>query len=165
MAEQPHSTSRREIFGTVATAAIGVSLAIPASAASSSSAWDRARRAYSIADEAMHHYDSQYYRPASERHYAWRSQWPMNANMADVPAMNAGWAVQSAHYDPIEARYDALVDARDAAAAALIATPAPTIGAVAMKIDMMIDDERWDDNDVAEKMRHIATDLHRLGGH
>lgn len=168
MAEQPYSTSRREIFGIVATAAIGVSIGVPALAQSGSVAtgiWDRAYRSYRAADDEMRQHDLRHYTPAAQRHLAWRSQWPMKANVDDVPALKAGWAAQSALYDPIEARHDELVDIRDAAAAALIATPAPTIGAIVTKMEILIKDDGWEDNDAGAKLCAILADLRRLGGH
>lgn len=165
MADNALTTNRRSFLSGSAAIVGAASLAsIPSSlsAQAGPSRWEAVCAAYAQADRAVNDYDRDFLRPASNRFTAWRSQYPSNANIGEMPHIKADYDAASALYDPVQERFDALVDARSDALDALLLCPAPNVLAVTYKAEVIVADARWDCNDFGEVMGQMLTDLRRF---
>jgi hypothetical protein len=81
------------------------------------------------------------YLPAHEIHAAVRGRWPIPYDFAADPEARAAVSASLAELQPFEDRLNALDRARDAALKRLLRTPAPDLPALALKIELAVDEE------------------------
>ncbi len=86
-------------------------------------------------------YRARDYLPAHEIHAAIRGRWPIPYDFADDPEARAAVSAALAEFQPFEDRLNALDSARYAALKRLLRTPAPDLSALALKIELIVDEE------------------------
>lgn len=86
-------------------------------------------------------YRARDYLPAHEIHAALRGRWPIPYDFAADPEAQAAVSASLAEFQPFEDRLNALGSARDSALKRLLRTPAPDLPALALKIELVVDEE------------------------
>jgi hypothetical protein len=81
------------------------------------------------------------YLPAHEIHAAIRGRWPIPYDFAADPEARAAVSASLAGFQPFEDRLNAVGSVRDAALKRLLRTPAPDLPALALKIELAVDEE------------------------
>jgi hypothetical protein len=76
-----------------------------------------------------------------EVHAAFRGRWPIPYDFAADPEARAAVCASLAGFQPFEDRLNALGSVRDAALKRLLQTPAPDLPALALKIELAVDEE------------------------
>ena len=89
----------------------------------------------------MADYRSREYLPAHEAQTAIRCRWPITYDFAVDPEAGAVANAALAAFQPFEDRLNALEDSRAAALKRLLRTPAPDLPALALKIELAVDQE------------------------
>jgi hypothetical protein len=103
--------------------------------------WERALAALREADAAVAAYRALDYLPAHESHAAIRGRWPIPYDFAADPDSRSTVRASLAEFQPFEDRLNALGSVRDVALKRLLHTPAPDLPALALKIELTIDEE------------------------
>lgn len=154
------STTRRGVLGVMTAIP---ALALPAiSALAWSSEWDGAKSAYLAADLAVKEHDRVYLTPVSERWTATRKQWPIDYDFKSDPAATAALDAISVDYDPVQARFDDLVDQEADAYEAMMRAPAPNMAAVHYKLRSGLDGDMTEHLSGGQLATIILADLERL---
>ena len=89
----------------------------------------------------MASYRARDYLPAHEIHAAIRGRWPIPYDFAADPEARAAVSASLTGFQPFEDRLNVLGSARDAALKRLLRTPAPDLPALALKIELAVDEE------------------------
>ena len=137
MAAQSHTTSRRALLGSLAAAPVfALAISAPATAAPQINAkpWLQALADYRQKEAAMNAYDRDYLIPISNEHAAFRGRYPTHYDFQADERARAVLDEIGTRYDPIQQRFDDLVDAHSDALLRLLATPAPNADALAIKL-------------------------------
>lgn len=164
---RPLFSANRRSFLSAASFAVVTAVATKPEvtlAAPQSAEWNKAHATYLAATKALGDFDRDFYTPACDRWEAWRGQWPNNARIENHPDMLAEVAFEEALFDPVEERFDELVGARTDALLGLISTPAPHHHAIAVKVEVMMEDDMWEREFFGDQMAHLQADLKRLSG-
>jgi hypothetical protein len=103
--------------------------------------WERALAGLRKAEAAVAAYRVSDYLPAHEIQAAIRGRWPIPYDFAADPDGRATVCAALAEFQPFEDRLNALNDARDDALKRLLRTPAPDLPALALKIELTVDEE------------------------
>jgi hypothetical protein len=138
-----HNPTRRALLGAAVFAPVLVAGSGGAAGAASVGRrrWDRALAALRDAEAAVAACRARDYLPAHEIHAAIRGRWPIPYDFAADPEARAAVSASLAEFQPFEDRLNALGDARDAAQKRLLRTPAPDLPALALKIELIVDEE------------------------
>ncbi len=144
-----HNPTRRALLGAAFVAPVlavgdgaaggGTRRGVPAGAGRHR--WDRAIAALREADAAVAAYRVGDYLPAHEIHAAIRSRWPIPFDFAANPEARATVRASLAEFQPFEDRLNAINGVREAALRRLLRTPAPDLPALALKIELIVDEE------------------------
>lgn len=102
--------------------------------------WDRALAALREAEAAVAAYRASDYLPAHTIHAAARDRWPIPYDLAADPQARAAVGASLAEFQPFEDRLGALGSARVTALKRLLLTPAPELPALALKIELAVDE-------------------------
>jgi hypothetical protein len=86
-------------------------------------------------------YRARDYLPAHEIHAAIRGRWPIPYDFAADPVARTAVSAALTEFQPFEDRLNALDSARDTALKHLLRTPAPDLPALALKIELAVDEE------------------------
>jgi hypothetical protein len=103
--------------------------------------WDRALATLREAEAVVAAYRARDYLPAHEIQAAIRNRWPIPYDFAADPEAGATVRAALAEFQPFEDRLNALDGVRDAALKRLLRTPAPDLPALALKIELIVDEE------------------------
>jgi hypothetical protein len=103
--------------------------------------WERALAALREAEAAVAAYRARDYLPAHEIHAAIRGRWPIPYDFAADPEARAAVRASLAEFQPFEDRLNALDITREVALNRLLRTPAPDLPALALKIELVVDEE------------------------
>lgn len=144
-----HNPTRRALLGAVVFAPV---LAVGDGAAGGDTRrgdavgvrwrrWDRALAALREAEAAVAAYRARDYLPAHEIHAAIRGRWPIPYDFAADPEAQAAVRASLAGFQPFEDRLNALARVRERALKRLLRTPAPDLPALALKIELAVDEE------------------------
>ena len=135
-----HNPTRRALLG----AAFGAPVLLAGGGAARPGRrrrWDRALAGLRLAEAAVAAYRARDYLPAHEIHAAIRGRWPIPYDFAADPKAWAAVSASLAGFQPFEDRLNALGSARDAALKRLLRAPAPDLPALALKIELAVDEE------------------------
>jgi hypothetical protein len=144
MAAARHNPTRRALLGAaVALPAIlgGRAVAAQAAGGADRAKWDRALTAYRRAEAAVGAFRVREYHPAHLAFAAVRDRWSMPY---DFTADREAWAAVSAamaDFEPVEDRINDLESAQTAALKRLLRIPAPDLPALALKIELIVDQD------------------------
>lgn len=139
-----HNPTRRALLGAAVFAPV---LAVPITGVADPAKgagwrqWDRALAALREAEAAVAAYRARDYLPAHEIHRAVRGRWPIPHDFTADPEARAAVSASLAEFQPFEDRLNALDSVRDAAMKRLLRTPAPDLPALALKIELTVDEE------------------------
>lgn len=102
--------------------------------------------------------------PAEKALKAVRDKWPEESELK--PGSIAELQIRKAHelYDPVRAEYDTLVHQANTAADEILATPAPSVAALAVKLELLLEQPYKGSHDLEYAMRQILADARRLSG-
>jgi hypothetical protein len=103
--------------------------------------WERVLAALREAEAAVAAYRAGDYLPAHEIHAAIRGRWPIPYDFAADPQARAAVSAALAEFQPFEDRLNALGSVRDTALKRLLRSPAPDLPALALKIELIVDEE------------------------
>ena len=164
MGKQPLSADRRAVLSSIALA--GLAGAVPAAARAAGAsmpaqarcpAWEAAQAAYARADAAVIASDRDHLAAASRRIHELDRTTPATRAVAQRARLAAA-------YDRAQDRFNDLVAARHDAFARLCNQPAPDLPAVARKVELIVQDDRWECDDIGELLQAVHADLCRLVG-
>ena len=147
MAAARHNPTRRALLGAAVFAPVLAAGGAGAGGGGTEGAgrrrrrWDLALTALHEAEAAVAAYRARDYLPAHEIHAAIRGRWPIPYDFAADPKARAAVRAALAEFQPFEDRLNALHSARDAALKRLLRTPAPDLPALALKIELAVDEE------------------------
>ena len=102
---------------------------------------DRILAALREAEAAVAAYRARDYLPAHEVHAAIRGRWPIPYDLAADPEARKAVSASLAGFQPFEDRLNALGSVRGIALKRLLRTPAPDLPALALKIELIADEE------------------------
>jgi hypothetical protein len=142
-----HNATRRALLGAALVAPVLVAGGVDGAASQADAAragqrrWDWALSALREAEAAVAAYRASDYLPAHEIHRAIRGRWPMPYDFAEDAEARATVRASMADFQPFEDRLNALDSARDTALKRLLRTPAPDLPALALKIELIVDEE------------------------
>jgi hypothetical protein len=103
--------------------------------------WDRALAILREAEAAVAAYRTSDYLPALEVHAAIRARWPIPYDFASDPEARAAVRASLAEFQPFEDRLNARHVKREVALNRLLRNPAPDLPALALKIELIVDEE------------------------
>jgi hypothetical protein len=139
MAAARHNPTRRALLGVAVFAPV---LAVGGSAKGAGRRrWDGSLAALREAEAAVAAYRAGDYLPAHQIHIAVRARWPIPYDFAADPEARAAVRASLAEFQPFEDRLNALDMAREGALKRLLRTPAPDLLALALKIDLVVQEE------------------------
>lgn len=163
MGKQPLTANRRAVLSSIALA--GLAGAVPAAVCAAGvpitsharrGAWDAAEANYARADAAVHAFDHDRLAATSRRIHELDSAGAGSRVMAQRARL-------AAEYDRAQYRFNDLVAARHDAFTKLCSQPAPDLPAVARKVELIVQDDRWECDDIGELLQTVHVDLCRLG--
>ena len=70
--------------------------------------------------------------------------------------------LDSARSEPDQDRYDALLDSQSEALCALLGLPAPDLGGIAAKLDVIVAEQAWELTGSEDCLEILRRDAHRL---
>jgi hypothetical protein len=126
--------------------------------------WGRALSAYLRAADALDRFCSERLRPASAAHQALRARWPVGYDVRGDAQARALLEPAFAAIAPLEDRADDLECARLAALRRLLRSPAPDLRALALKIELVIDNQAWELRGAEPCLAALRQDARRLIG-
>lgn len=135
-----HNPTRRALLGAAVFAPV-LATASGGAEGAGRRRWDRALAALREAEAAVAAYRARDYLPAHEIHAAIRGRWPIPYDFAADPEARAVASAALAAFQPFEDRLNVLEDLRDGAVKRLLRTPAPDLPALALKIELAVDEE------------------------
>ena len=141
MAAARHNPTRRALLGAAFGAPVLLAGGGGGAARPGRRRWDRALAALREAEAAVAAYRARDYLPTHEIHAAIRGRWPIPYDFAADPEAQAAVSASLAGFQPFEDRLNALGSVRDAALKRLLRTPAPDLPALALKIELAVDEE------------------------
>lgn len=140
MAAARHNPTRRALLGAAFVAPVLLGGALPADRANRSR-WKHALTGLRQAEAVIESFRRREYLPAHEVYAAVRSRWPMPYDFAADSEAGATVGAAMVEFQPFEDRINVLEIARDAALKRLLRTPAPDLSALALKIELTVDQE------------------------
>jgi hypothetical protein len=140
MAAGRHNPTRRALLGAAVFAPVLAAGGVVPKGSGRES-WDRALAALREAEAAAAAYRASDYLPAHEIHVAIRARWPTSYDFAIDPEARAVVRASLARFQPFEDGLNALGINREATLNRLLLTPAPDLPALALKIELVIDEE------------------------
>ena len=140
MAAARHNPTRRALLGAAFVAPVILGRAGSAAGANRGR-WERALAAWQHSGAAVADYRTREYLPAHEAQAAIRCRWPIPYDFAADPEARAAAGAALAAFQPFEDRLNALEDLRYGALKRLLRTPAPDLPALALKIELVVDQE------------------------
>lgn len=147
MAAARHNPTRRALLGAAVFAPVLAAAAGDAGPPGGGAAgprrgrWDWALAALREAEAAVAAYRARTYLPAYEIEHAIRGRWPIPYDFAADPQAQAAIRAAMAEFQPFEDRLNALDILRETALDRLLRTPAPDLSALALKIELIVDEE------------------------
>lgn len=147
MAAARDNLSRRSLLGAAvaAPAFLADSAVFPESAPRQNrklyARWGRALADYARAEAAVEAFRVRDYEPAHRAFLAIRGRWLVRHDFACDPEASAVVSAALARFEPIEDRLNDLEIAQSSGLKRLLRTPAPDLRALALKIDLAIDQE------------------------
>ena len=136
-----HNPTRRALLGAAFGAPVLLAAGGSGAAGSERRRWDRALAALREAEAAVAAYRARDYLPAHEIHAAIRGRWPIPYDFAADPEARAAVSASLAGFQPFEDRLNALGSVRATALKRLLRTSAPDLPALALKIELTVDEE------------------------
>lgn len=103
--------------------------------------WGRALADYARTEAAVEAFRVRDYEPAHHAFLAIRGRWPVSHHSAADPEARPSVNAALAEFEPYEDRLNDLEIAQSSALKRLLRTPAPDLPALALKIDLAIDQE------------------------
>ncbi len=141
MAAARHNPTRRALLGAAVFVPVLAAGGVAGSGVGRRGRWDRALAALREGEAAVAACRARDYLPAYEIHAAIRGRWPIPYDFAADPVARAAVRAALAEFQPFEDRLNALDSARDDALKRLLRTPAPDLPALALKIELAVDEE------------------------
>jgi hypothetical protein len=124
--------------------------------------WERALAAYAGAARALESFCRDRLRPALDAHQAIRARWPLDHDFRADAEARALLEPAFAVIGPLEDRADDLECARLDALRRLLRLPAPDLAALALKIELAVDNEAWELTGAETCLAALKADARRL---
>jgi hypothetical protein len=103
--------------------------------------WGRALVAYARAEAAIEAFRTREYHAAHRAYFAIRGRWPLHHDFAADSEAGAAARAAQTEFQPFEDRINDLECAHLAALKRLLRAPAPDLSALALKIELAVDQE------------------------
>jgi hypothetical protein len=126
--------------------------------------WGRALADYARAEATVEVFRVRDYEPAHRAFLAIRGRWPVNHNFDAEPEVRAAVNDALAQFEPFEDRLNELEIAQSSALKRLLCTQAPDLPALALKIDLAIDQEVATLDGGERCLAVLKADARRLAG-
>jgi hypothetical protein len=138
-----HNPTRRALLGAAVFAPVlGVGAgATGAATGAGPRRWDQALAALREAEAAVAAYRASDYLAAHEIHVAIRARWPIPYDFAADPEARSLVRASLTRFQPLEDSLNALDIERETVLNRLLLTPAPDLPALALKIELIVDEE------------------------
>jgi hypothetical protein len=143
MAAARHNPTRRALLGAAlgAPALLAAEAAAPPPPPAAVRGWHRALSAYRRAETALQSFQREGAATAERAYRAVRDRWPREYDFASDPGAQAIVAAALAEHEPFEAEFNRLASEQMDALRRILATPAPDLCALAIKIDLSVAQE------------------------
>lgn len=128
------------------------------------SRWKTVTAAFDQALADLHGFEQEFLEPARRAYQAVRDKWPGDYQPREGTLAQIQIEKASAVFEPVRARHAALAGIVDDAADDMLATPAPSIAAMAIKLRVAVEGECRGRRSAEENLRLLLADAQRLSG-
>lgn len=128
------------------------------------SRWKTVTAAFEQAIAELHGFEREFLEPAQRTFNAVRDKWPGDSELREGSLARMQIEKARAVFEPVKARHAVLTSVANDAADDMLATPAPSIAAMATKLRVTVEGECKGRRSADENLRLLLADAQRLSG-